>query len=99
MAVLPKEDFVLLTKVQSALAQVIRGVGGLRHEVIYIRHIIFTYIIFTYIIFTLTHISLRVSGLRTWLTGTKSLRVPAHGASRRAEKCACPESEEFVLWV
>ena len=32
MAVLPKEDFLLLTKVQEALAQVIKGVGGLRHK-------------------------------------------------------------------
>jgi hypothetical protein len=33
MAVLQKDDFALLLKVQHALAQVIKGVGGFRHEV------------------------------------------------------------------
>lgn len=33
MAVLSKDDFTLLLKVQHALAQVIKGVGGFRHEV------------------------------------------------------------------
>ena len=40
MAVLSKDDFNLLLKVQHALAQVIKGVGGFRHEVrvlVYVR--------------------------------------------------------------
>jgi DNA damage-binding protein 1 len=32
LAVLSKEDFALLSKVQEKLAQVIKGVGGFRHE-------------------------------------------------------------------
>lgn len=32
IATLPKEDYELMLKVQTALNQVIRGVGGLRHE-------------------------------------------------------------------